>query len=132
MAATILIAEDHEPSLELMRYLLKSSGYRTLVARNGMTAIAMARMERPDMVLCDLQMPESNGYEVLKALREDPALSGVRMIAVTAFSMLGDRERVLTAGFDGYFSKPIDAETFVEQMEPFLPAALRVQRDRRP
>lgn len=131
MTATILIAEDHVPSLELMRYLLKASGYRTLIAEDGATAVKMAQTEHPDLIVCDLQMPGLNGYEVLNALRADPALKSVRMIAVTAFSMLGDRERVLTAGFDGYFSKPIEAETFVEQMEPFLPVELRAQRGQR-
>jgi len=128
MAARILIAEDHSASRELMRYLLEANGYRTLTAEDGAAAVAMARRERPDLIVCDLQMPGLNGYEVLETLKRDAELAKVPMIAVTAFSMLGDRETVLTAGFDGYFSKPIEPETFVMQMEAFLPPALRAWR----
>jgi len=128
MAARILIAEDHPASMELMRYLLEANGYRTLTAVNGEVAVAVARRERPDLIVCDLQMPNLNGYEVLEALKLDADLQRVPVIAVTAFSMLGDREKVLTAGFDGYFSKPIEPETFITQMELFLPGTLRARR----
>ncbi|NMG76890.1 response regulator [Aromatoleum diolicum] len=128
MAARILIAEDHPASMELMRYLLEANGYSTLTAGNGEVAVAVARRDRPDLIVCDLQMPNLNGYEVLEALKLDANLQCVPVIAVTAFSMMGDREKVLTAGFDGYFSKPIEPETFITQMELFLPPALRGRR----
>lgn len=128
MAARILVAEDHPDSLELMRYLLGANGYQILTAADGKAALEVARRERPDLILCDLQMPDMNGYEVLAELRKDASMRTVPVIAVTAFSMMGDREKVLTAGFDGYFSKPIDADTFVGQMEDFLPPALRARR----
>lgn len=124
MPARILIAEDHPPSLELMRYLLGAHGYMTVSATNGREAIDLARQERPDLVICDLQMPDVDGYEVVRELKRDQDLRGVPLLAVTAFSMLGDREDVLRAGFDGYFSKPIEPENFVAAIEQFLPPEL--------
>ncbi len=125
MSARILIAEDHPSSLELMRYLLEASGYKTLVAKDGAEALEMISRERPDLIVCDLQMPKIDGYGVLERLRSDPESQSVPIIAVTAFSMVGDRERVLGAGFDGYHSKPIEPEAFVAQMEQHLPPELR-------
>jgi CheY-like chemotaxis protein len=125
MPTRILIAEDHPASLELMRYLLQANGYETLVARDGVEALEVARLERPDMIVCDLQMPRLDGYGVLENLRADPELRQIPIIAVTAFSMVGDRERVLSAGFNGYQSKPIEPEVFVAQMELHLSPAQR-------
>ncbi|MDT3671064.1 MAG: response regulator [Aromatoleum sp.] len=124
MPARILIAEDHPPSLELMRYLLGAHGYATRSATNGREAIDLARQERPDLVICDLQMPDVDGFAVVRELKQDRDLRSVPLLAVTAFSMLGDREDVLRAGFDGYFSKPIEPENFVAAIEQFLPAEL--------
>ncbi|WP_332673225.1 response regulator [Aromatoleum sp.] len=129
MPARILIAEDHPPSLELMRYLLGAHGYPTLSASNGREALDLARQERPDLIICDLQMPDVDGYGVVRELKQDDDLRGVPLLAVTAFSMLGDREDALRAGFDGYFSKPIEPENFVAAIEQFLPAALRASRN---
>ncbi len=128
MTARILIAEDHPASLELMRYLLTASGYQVLIAADGAEALAIMREERPDLLICDLQMPKIDGYEVLRLVREDPGLRHIPVIAVTAFSMVGDRERVLAAGFDDYHSKPIEPENIVGQMEQHLAAPLRAQR----
>lgn len=127
MSARILIAEDHPASLELMRYLLEASGYSVLKATDGVAALAVLRSELPDMVICDLQMPNVDGYEVLRKMKESTELCQIPVIAVTAFSMVGDRETVLAAGFDDYHSKPIEPEIFVAQIEQHLPAALRVQ-----
>lgn len=126
MTARILIAEDHPASLELMRYLLEASGYTVLIAADGVEALAVVRAEYPDLLICDLQMPKADGYEVLRQMKDDSALKHIPVIAVTAFSMVGDRETVLTAGFDDYHSKPIEPENFVAQMEQHLPASLRV------
>lgn len=125
MTARILIVEDHPASLELLQYLLQAAGYETLQATDGGEAIDLALAERPDLVICDMQLPEVSGYEVAKRLKGDPELRKVPLIAVTAFSMVGDRDKVLAAGFDGYFSKPIEPELFIAQMENFLPPALR-------
>lgn len=120
MAIRILIAEDHADSLELMRYLLQAHGYEVLTAEDGERALATVRRELPDLVLCDLRMPRLNGYEVAQQIKRDENLRHIPLIAVTAFSMLGDREKVLVAGFDGYFSKPIDVDTFVPLLERHL------------
>jgi len=125
VTARIAIIEDNQANLELVKYLLECSGYAVSVARDGRQGVALVTQIRPDLVICDLQMPALDGYEVLKLLRQDPALAQVPVIAVTAFSMPNDRQKVLTAGFDGYISKPIEPETFVSQVGAFLPDTLR-------
>jgi CheY-like chemotaxis protein len=120
MAARILIIEDNPANLELVRYLLEAHGYSAVIAPDGGEGMRVAREQRPDLVLCDLQMPVLDGYGVLAELRKDPALRPVPVVAVTALSMAGDRSSVLSAGFDGYISKPIDPERFVGQIEAFL------------
>jgi CheY-like chemotaxis protein len=122
MAARILVIEDNAANLELVRYLLSFQGYSVLLANDGPQGIAVALEERPELILCDLQMPGLDGYQVLRALRGQ--LDTV-IVALTAYSMPYDRQHVLTAGFDGYMSKPIDPELFVAQVEHFLPEALR-------
>lgn len=126
MNARILVAEDHADSLELMRYLLQAHGYTVFTAEDGERALECARQNRPQLIICDLQMPKLNGYEVARALRSDPELCRIPLIAVTAFSMLGDREKVLAAGFDGYFSKPIEPENFVAGLERDFSPPLRL------
>ena len=128
MNARILIAEDHPASLELMSYLLRAHGYHVLPAEDGEIALALARSEQPDLIICDLQMPGKTGYEVAEAIHRDSRMKNIPLIAVTAFSMLGDREKVLAAGFDDYVSKPIDATRFVRQLEPHLPPSLIATR----
>lgn len=120
MPARILIIEDNTANLELVGYLLESAGHAILSATNGVDGLAMARRERPDLVLCDLQLPLLDGYGVLQQLRESEECRDVAVVAVTAFSMRGDEHRVLTAGFDGYLAKPIDPERFIGQIEAFL------------
>jgi CheY-like chemotaxis protein len=122
MLARILIVEDNAANLELVRYLLSYHGYTLLLARDGPQGVALALQEKPDLILCDLQMPGYDGYQVLRELRGK--LSTV-IVALTAFSMPNDRQNVLTAGFDGYMPKPIDPETFVHEVACYLPAALR-------
>lgn len=125
MVARILIAEDHPDSLELMQYLLRAHGYSTATACDGERALALAREEPFDLILCDLQMAKMSGYEVAAQLKAENSPCRAPLIAVTAFSMLGDSEKVLAAGFDAYFSKPIEPERFVTQIETYLPEALR-------
>jgi len=128
MTARILVIEDNAANLELVRYLLTYSGYTVLPASDGAQGLALARQERPDLIICDLQMPELDGYQVLEQLRGDGRGAGLRIVALTAFSMPKDRDKVLTAGFDGYLSKPIEPEAFVAQIEAYLPAQLRQPR----
>jgi CheY-like chemotaxis protein len=118
--ARILIIEDDAASLALAKYLLESAGYQIHVATNGVDGLRCALTAGADLVICDIEMPRMNGYEVAQHLIKDPLWSGPPIIAVTAFSMPGDREKALSAGFAGYLSKPITPETFVSQIESFL------------
>lgn len=128
MPACLLIIEDDSASRELVKYLLEATGYAVLDAEDGGVGLRLALEANPDLVICDLQMPVMNGYEVIKHLRENADWRRVPVIAVTAFSMEGDRETAITAGFDDHITKPITPETFVAQIEAFLPPQLRVRR----
>jgi CheY-like chemotaxis protein len=116
----ILVIEDNADNLELMRYLLRAFHHVTISSHNGEGGLLIARGERPDLIVCDIDMPELDGYGVARALKGDPALRLIPLIAVTALAMVGDREKVLAAGFDGYIGKPIDPTTFVRDVETFL------------
>ncbi|TXF97378.1 response regulator [Massilia arenae] len=121
--ARILIIEDNPANIELMSFLLGAYGHSPLSAADGPRGVAAARSERPDLIACDVNLPGMDGFAVLAALKTDPSLSGVPILAVTALAMAGDREKVLAAGFDGYISKPIEPESFVAELEAFLAAA---------
>ncbi len=125
MAARILIIEDNDSSRELVKYLVQAAGHTSLEAVDGAAGVRAALAASPDLVLCDLQMPIQNGFEVLQALRQNPLWRRVPLIAVSALSMVSDRERALAAGFDEHITKPIVPETFVAQIEGFLPPDLR-------
>lgn len=128
----ILVIEDNPANMELVRYVLESFGYAVSAAADGESGLELARAEPPDLVICDLQLPGIDGIEVTKRLKEQPALSRVPVIAVTAYAMVGDRERLLAAGFDGYIAKPLDPQNFVPQIAAFLksPAPSRVPLDK--
>lgn len=121
MPARILIIEDNEANLDLMSYLLRAFGHTVLVSTDGTSGIAAAREARPDLVLCDIQLPDIGGIEVVSRLRGYNGMRATRIVAVTALAMVGDRESILASGFDGYLAKPITPETFVRQVEAFLP-----------
>lgn len=121
--ARILIIEDNPANIELMSFLLGAYGHTPLSAADGPRGVAAARSERPDLIACDVNLPGMDGFAVLAALKAEPSLSGVPILAVTALAMAGDREKVLAAGFDGYISKPIEPESFVAELEAFLAAA---------
>lgn len=120
MAARILIVEDNAANLELARYLLAAAGYEVLQAAHGAQGLALARSQRPDLVISDLQMPVMDGYQLIAELRSDPACQRIPVLALTAFSMPGDEKRVMQAGFDGYLSKPMEPELFVSQIAMVL------------
>jgi diguanylate cyclase (GGDEF)-like protein/PAS domain S-box-containing protein len=122
--ARILIIEDNATNMELMVYLLQAFGYTPLSASDGEEGVRVARREVPDLIICDVHLPKLDGYGVVAELKKDPALKKVPALAVTALAMVGDKERLLAAGFDGYIGKPIEPDTFVTQLESFLPAAL--------
>jgi CheY-like chemotaxis protein len=123
--ARILAIEDNPYNLELMTYLLVASGHTVLPAITGDSGVALVRAERPDLVVLDIQLPDTDGYEVLARLRADPELIGLRVVAVTAYAMVGERDRALLAGFDGYLSKPIEPTSFARTIDTYLPKALR-------
>jgi CheY-like chemotaxis protein len=120
--ASILVVEDNEANLSLIDYLLRAYGFTPLLARSGAEGLRIALKERPDVVLLDIRMPGMDGYELAAAIKRVPALEQTRVVAVTASAMVGDRERIAAAGFDGYIQKPIDPETFMGTLEQLLPA----------
>jgi diguanylate cyclase (GGDEF)-like protein/PAS domain S-box-containing protein len=124
VSARILIIEDNPTNMELMVYLLNAFGYTPLMAHDGEEGVAVAQRELPDLIICDVHLPKLDGYGVVAQLKQDPALRAIPALAVTALAMVGDRERLLAAGFDGYIGKPIEPDTFVAQIESFLPGEM--------
>lgn len=123
--ARILIIEDNPTNLELMSYLLTAFGHTTFAAYDGEAGLAAAQRERPDLIICDVQLPKLDGHEVARRLKRSPELGPIPLIAVTALAMVGDRDRIMAAGFDGYLAKPIAPPHFVGQVEAFLPPEQR-------
>lgn len=121
MNPCVLVIEDNPANAALMLYLLQSFGYRTLSAADGEAGVALARQERPDLVLCDIQLPGIDGFEVAQQLRQGEGLQGVPLVALTALAMIGDDDRILSRGFDGYMSKPIDPQGFIALVRRYLP-----------
>ncbi len=115
----ILIVEDNEKNLKLARDLLQYKGFRTLEAHNATEGIALAEQHRPALVLMDIQLPDMDGITALGKLRASPATAEIPVVAVTAFAMAADQERLLAAGFDGYVSKPIDIHHFPDQVRRY-------------
>ena len=122
MPARILLIEDDEASLGLLTYVLTAFGHTVVETRDGEEGLEAARRELPDLILTDLQMPKTDGYGVVRALRKDPRFQNCPIVAVTSYAMRDDRERVLASGFDGYISKPIMPDEFVQHIERLLEA----------
>ena len=120
MAKTVLIVEDNELNMKLFHDLLDAHGYKTLQTRNGMEAISLAREHRPDLILMDIQLPEVSGLEVTKWLKEDDQLRKIPVVAVTAFAMKGDEERIREGGCEAYISKPISVSMFLDTVRQFI------------
>lgn len=118
--ARILVVEDNEVNLELMVYLLQAFKYVVLVARDGWEGWQIAQSELPNLILLDVHLPKLDGYELVQRLKNDPRTRSIPVVAVTALAMVGDQDKVLTTGFDGYIAKPVDPETLVTQVESFL------------
>lgn len=123
--ARILIIEDNATNLGLMTYLLIAHGHAVEGCRDGRSGFEELRRRRPDLALCDVQLPGMSGLEIARALRADPELRDLPLLAVTAMAMLGDREEVLAAGFSGYIEKPIMPERFALDVDAHLPEGLR-------
>ena len=114
-----LIVEDNEKNLKLVRDILQFKGYRTLEAETAEDGIALAQSRQPDLILMDIQLPGADGVTALRRLRAEPRTASIPVVALTAFAMKDDRERFLTAGFDGYLVKPINVKEFPEQVRRF-------------
>lgn len=121
MTPTILVIEDNEQNLYLVTYILEKHGYAVAAVRDGKTALEAAQAVRPALILLDIQLPVMDGYAVARALRTNPALRSVPIVAITSYAMIGDREQVLAAGCTEYMEKPINPETFMAELQRYLP-----------
>jgi two-component system cell cycle response regulator DivK len=120
MAKSVLIVEDNELNMKLFHDLLEAHGYNTLQTRTGIEALQLAREHHPDLILMDIQLPEVSGLEVTKWIKEDDEISSIPVIAVTAFAMKGDEERIRQGGCEAYISKPISVAKFLETVRAYL------------
>jgi len=120
MKGKVLVIEDNEQNLYLVRFILERSGYEVFAAADGRSGIEKAALLKPDLILLDIQLPVMDGYAVAQNLRLNKDLAGTPIVAVTSYAMLGDREKVMEAGCNGYIEKPIDPDTFVEKIEQHL------------
>ena len=116
----VLIVEDNELNMKLFNDLLEAHGYYTLQTKDGVEALRMARAHRPDLILMDIQLPEVSGLEVTKWLKEDDELRSIPIIAVTAFAMKGDEQKIRDGGCEAYIAKPISVASFMSTVERFL------------
>ncbi|WP_419902387.1 response regulator [Kiloniella sp.] len=117
---TVLVVEDNELNMKLFHDLLEAQGYNILQSKDGMEALSIARTHKPDLILMDIQLPEVSGLEVTKWLKEDDNLRAIPVIAVTAFAMKGDEEKIREGGCEAYIPKPISVTKFLETVERFL------------
>lgn len=120
MAKTILIVEDNELNMKLFNDLLESIGYNIVQTASGLNAVDLAREHKPDLILMDIQLPEVSGLEVTKWLKADDELKSIPVIAVTAFAMKGDEEKILQGGCEAYISKPISINKFLATVKSFV------------
>ncbi len=120
MSKTVMIVEDNELNMKLFNDLLEANGYNTIKTDDGMKALELARIHQPDLILMDIQLPEVSGLEVTKWLKEDDELHKIPVIAVTAFAMKGDEERIRQGGCEAYISKPISIGGFIETVKTYL------------
>lgn len=120
MSKTVLIVEDNDLNMKLFHDLLDAHGYQTLQTKNGMEALSIAKEQRPDLILMDIQLPEVSGLEVTKWIKEDDNLKSIPVVAVTAFAMKGDEEKIRVGGCEAYIAKPISVQKFLDTVRQFL------------
>ncbi|CUW45030.1 phosphate regulon transcriptional regulatory protein PhoB [Brucella vulpis] len=120
MTKSVMIVEDNELNMKLFRDLIEASGYETIRTRSGLEALDLAREHHPDLILMDIQLPKVSGLEVTKWLKDDEELRHIPVIAVTAFAMKGDEERIRQGGCEAYISKPISVPRFIETIKSYL------------
>ncbi len=121
MKGRVLVIEDNEQNLYLVTFILEKSGYEVVPAKNGREGIELAGKVNPTLILLDIQLPSMDGYAVAEKLMSNPALAEIPIVAVTSYAMAGDRERILAAGCRGYIEKPINPDTFMHDVEMYLP-----------
>jgi CheY-like chemotaxis protein len=122
-----LLVEDNANNRYLFTLLLQHAGFSVVVAPDGMSGLEMARTERPDVILLDIQMPEMDGYDVAQRLKQDQALLAIPLIGVSSFAMPGDREKAIKSGFVGYIEKPVDPDRFADTVRKLLETARAAQ-----
>ncbi len=118
--AKILIVEDNQDNMVLASLLLKSEGHEVFCAEEAPKGIEIAKKEQPDLILMDVQLPKMDGITASKILKEDPETSSIKIVAITAFAMIGDKEKILAKGIDGYISKPFFRKEFLGNIRTFL------------
>jgi two-component system cell cycle response regulator DivK len=119
MAKTVLIVEDNELNMKLFNDLLEAHGYQTVQTRNGVEAVELARQHHPDLILMDIQLPEVSGLQVTQWIKDDERLRDIPVVAVTAFAMKGDEEKIRQGGCEAYLSKPISVVKFLETVRNY-------------
>jgi CheY-like chemotaxis protein len=116
----ILVIEDNESNLYLTRFILEKNGYQVIEAREGIQGVELAREEKPDLIIMDIQLPDIDGLEAVKRIRASKSDPGIPIVALTSYAMVGDREKSLSAGCTGYIEKPINPDSFMAEIERFL------------
>ncbi len=117
MSQKVLVIEDNAQNMYLIHFLLQSHGYTVIEAENGIVGIQKAKDEQPDIILLDIQLPEMDGYEIARIMKSTPEINKIPIIAVTSYAMAGDKEKILAAGATDYIEKPINPETFIDQIK---------------
>ena len=120
MSKKVLIVEDNELNMKLFHDLLEAHGHETVQTRDGYEALELAREHKPDLILMDIQLPEVSGLDVTRWLKDEEALADIPVIAVTAFAMKGDEQKILEGGCEGYISKPISVNEFMEVIQRYI------------
>ena len=116
----VLIIEDNEMNFYLLRTIIEKIGHQVIEARDGFTGVKLARTERPDLILMDIQLPGLDGYEATKKIRAAEETKDIPIIAITSYAMVGDKEKTLAAGCTAYIEKPIEPESFIEELKKYL------------
>lgn len=121
----VMIVEDNELNKKLFRDLLEANGFRTIHTADGMEVLDLARLHKPDLILMDIQLPEVSGLEITSWLKNDPELCKIPVVALTAFAMKGDEDKIRAGGCEGYLSKPISVPTFLSTVRQFIASAAK-------
>ena len=116
----ILIIEDNEKNLYMIKFMMEQNGYQVVEAKDGVEGVEMAAIEKPDLILMDIQLPLLDGYEATRQIKANKKISHIPVIAITSYAMVGDREKALEAGCDGYIEKPINPELFLAEIKQYL------------